>query len=256
MKLQIDTARNEIILQAEGQAEERCALFSARGFDVLSDLWVKVGWDQKYSYSFSWFGRPLIQLPEDVIRIQEVIWRLQPDVIIETGIAHGGSLVFYAALCTAIGKGRVIGIDIAVRPANRRAIEAHPLSRLISIIEGDSTAPATVSRVAADIKPDQRVIVILDSNHSYDHVSRELAAYAPLVSPGSYLVATDGIISEFHDLPGGRPEWVHDNATRAAADFAARNPDFMLEPPTRAFDESKLERTPTYWPGAWLKRVR
>lgn len=256
MKLTIDTERGELVATSADGAETRCALYSPQGFELLCDLWVKVGWNQRYSYSFTWFGRPLIQLPEDVLRIQEVIWQVQPDVIVETGVAHGGSLVLYAALCRAIGKGRVIGVDIEVRPVNRQAIEAHPLGGLIALVEGDSTDPAVVARVAAAIRPGERVLVILDSDHSYRHVSRELAAFAPLVSVGSYIVATDGIISEFHDLPRGKPEWRDDNATRAAADFAAAHPEFAPGLPPRGFDESQAGRTPTYWPGAWLKRVR
>jgi cephalosporin hydroxylase len=256
MKLEIDTDRNEVVAHADGRPEERCPLFSPRGFELLSDLWVKVGWSQKYSYSFTWFGRPQIQLPEDVVRMQEVVWAVKPDLVIETGVAHGGSLVFYASLLKAIGHGRVIGIDIEIRPANRQAIEAHGLSNLISLVEGSSVDPAIVAQVGGQTRPGDRVLVVLDSNHSYEHVSRELAAYSPLVSIGSYIVATDGIISEFPDLPNGKAEWADDNATRAAADFAATYADFVLETPARSFDESRIQRTPTYWPGAWLKRVR
>jgi cephalosporin hydroxylase len=255
MRLEIDTERNELVTREQGRPEERVALYSGRGFELLSNLWVKVGWNQKYAYSFTWLGRPLIQLPEDVIRVQEAIWTVQPDVIVETGVAHGGSLVFYASLCKVVGKGRVIGVDIEIRPSNRHAIESHQLSDLITLVEGDSTDPRTVSRVADAIRPGERVFVILDSNHSYVHVSRELDAYSPLVSPGSYIVATDGIISEFNELPRGRKEWVCDNATRAAADFAVRNSDFALKPPARLFDESHVQGTPTYWPGAWLQRL-
>jgi len=256
MKLTIDTDKGELVATAPDGSQDRCPLFSERGFEILSDLWLQVGWNQRYSYSFTWFGRPLIQLPEDVLRVQEVVWSVQPDVIVETGVAHGGSLVFYASLCKALGKGRVIGIDIEVRAGNRDAIEAHALSDLITIIDGDSADPSIVRRVADAIRPGERVLVVLDSDHSYRHVSRELAAYGPLVSVGSYIVATDGIISAFHDLPAGQPAWAGDNATRAAADFAAANPQFELAPPARVFDESKVGRTPTYWPGAWLKRVR
>ena len=105
---------------------------------------MRVGWNQKYQYTFSWMGRPVIQLPEDMMRMQEVIYRLQPDLIVETGVAHGGSLIFYASLCKAIGKGRVVGIDIEIRPHNRMAIESHPLAGLITLIEGSSIAPEVV----------------------------------------------------------------------------------------------------------------
>jgi cephalosporin hydroxylase len=255
MKVSIDTERDEIIV-VDGSAERRAPLFSADGFEILSDLWVKTGWQQRYSYSFSWLGRPIIQLPEDLVRIQEVIWAVKPTVIVETGVAHGGSLIFYAGLLTLLGRGRVIGVDIALRPENRSAIESHPLAAAVTLLEGSSVDPAVVAAVRARVTPNDVVLVILDSDHSYAHVSVELAAYAELVTPGSYLVATDGIISAFHDLPGGKPGWARDNATRAAADFAAHHPEFALGVPPRAFDESRVGRTPTYWPGAWLRRVR
>jgi cephalosporin hydroxylase len=255
VKLTIDTERNEIVVAGAG-AERREALFSPEGFEILSDLWVKTGWHQRYSYSFTWLGRPIIQLPEDLVRVQEAIWAVQPTVIVETGVAHGGSLIFYAGLLQLMGRGRVIGIDIAMRPDNRRAIEGHTLAERISLVEGSSVDPAVVARVRAQITAADTVLVILDSDHSYAHVSAELAAYAGMVTPGSYLVATDGIISAFHDLPNGKPEWVGDNATRAAADFAAAHPEFSPGLPPRAFDESRAGRTPTYWPGAWLKRIR
>jgi cephalosporin hydroxylase len=255
MKLRIDSDRNEIVV-GEGDGTESCPLYSARGFEILSDLWVKVGWQQRYSYGFTWLGRPIIQLPEDLIRIQEIIWSVRPTVIVETGVAHGGSLIFYAGLLQILGKGRVIGIDVALKPDNRKAIESHPLGTRVSLLAGSSTDPVVVAQVAGQLSPDDTVLVILDSDHSYRHVAAELAAYAGFVSRGSYLVATDGIISAFHDLPHGKPEWVADNATRAAADFAAANPHFELVEPARPFDESQVGRTPTYWPGAWLKRLR
>src|SRR3954462_11266428 len=118
MKLEIDTEANAVIVRDKA-GERRIPLYSTEGFELLSDLWVKVGWNQKYGYTFSWFGRPVIQLPEDMIRVQEAIWQLKPDLVIETGVAHGGSLIFYASLFQAIGKGRVVGIDIEIRPHNR-----------------------------------------------------------------------------------------------------------------------------------------
>ena len=111
-------------------------------------MWVKVGWNQKYPYTFSWMGRPIIQLPEDLIRTQELIYKLRPDVIVETGVAHGGSLVFYAGLCTAIGNGRVIGIDVEIRKHNRAAIEAHEMFPRIELIEGDSVSPEIIKQVS------------------------------------------------------------------------------------------------------------
>lgn len=182
MKIAIDTDTNS--LTVDGTAHD---LFSKEAFDVVAGLWVKTGWVRKYSYGFSWLGRPIIQLPDDMLRIQEAIWQVQPDVIVETGIAHGGSLIFYASLMEMIGKGRVIGLDIDIRAHNRAAIEAHPMIKRITMIEGSSTAPETVAAVKAHIGAGDTVMLILDSNHSRDHVADELAAYADLVTPGSYI---------------------------------------------------------------------
>src|SRR5262245_11749369 len=188
MKMTVDTDAKTLTLE-NGQGTRTMPLYCKESFEALSQQWVNVGWDQKYPYTFSWLGRPIIQLPEDIIRIQEVIYRLKPDVIIETGVAHGGSLALYASLCKVMGQGRVIGIDVEIRKHNRNAIEAHELASLIELIEGDSVAPATVDQVKANIKPDESVLVILDSCHSRAHVLAELTQYAPLVTPGSYIVA-------------------------------------------------------------------
>jgi cephalosporin hydroxylase len=199
-------------------------------------------------------GRPVIQLPEDMIRIQEVIYEVQPDVILETGVAHGGSLVFYATLCKAMERGRVIGIDIEIRPHNRAAIEAHELKPYITLIEGSSTAEPTLEAARSLIVPGERVLVILDSCHTKDHVARELAAYADFVTTGSYLVATDGVMRDVHDVPRGTDSWSWDNPAEAASEFAAAHPEFALENPAWPFNESEMTEPVTHWPGAWLRR--
>jgi cephalosporin hydroxylase len=254
MKITIDTTEKSITREADGEQQETFALYSKEAFELLSHLWVKVGWDQKYPYTFSWMGRPIIQLPEDTIRVQEVIYRLQPDVIIETGVAHGGSLIFYASLCKAIDKGRVIGIDIEIRPHNRQAIEAHEMFPLITLIEGSSTAPEVVAQIRSLVKPGETVLVILDSNHTRQHVLNELEAYHSLVTPGSYIVATDGSMKYFYDVPSGKPEWAWDNPAAAAAEFAEKHEEFVLEQPAWPFNESELTENITHWPGAWLRR--
>jgi cephalosporin hydroxylase len=200
-------------------------------------------------------GRPIIQLPEDMIRMQEVIYRVKPDVTIETGVAHGGSLIYYASLCKAIGKGRVVGIDIEIRPHNRQAIEAHELFPLLTLVEGSSTAPQIVEHVRSLVKPGETVLVILDSNHTKQHVLDELAAYHELVTPGSYIVATDGIMRDLDQVPRGQPEWARDNPATAAAEFAQAHPEFVLEQPAWPFNESDLTDNITHWPDAWLRRT-
>lgn len=254
MKLILDTKARTLTIDAVGQIKV-FDLYSKEAFEAISREWVRVGWNQKYQYSFSWMGRPVIQLPEDMIRMQEVIFQIQPDVIVETGVAHGGSLIYYSSLCKAMDKGRVVGIDIEIRPHNRAAIEAHPLSDRITLIEGSSTAPEIVAQVRALVKPGETVLVILDSNHTYAHVADELQVYAGIVTPGSYIVATDGIMYDLADVPRGQAEWATDNPTWAARDFAAKHPEFVIEQPGWPFNESQLDQNITHWPGAWLKRL-
>jgi cephalosporin hydroxylase len=253
MRITIDTDSKTLEVDGEG-AGSTIDLYSDRSFDILARQFIKVGWSRKYSYGFTWMGRPIIQLPDDVLRIQELIWQVRPTLVIETGVAHGGSLIFYASLFEAMGAGRVVGVDIEIRPHNRTAIEAHPMARRIELIEGSSTAVDTLAKVRALVKPDDRVLVILDSNHSRQHVADELETYAPLVSVGSFIVATDGVMRDLADTPGGHPSWADDNPAAAAEAFAAARADFRLESPGRPFTETALEPL-TYWPSAYLRRL-
>lgn len=255
MKLTIDTVERTLTCETGAAATRVLDLYTKEAFELISEQWLKVGWDQKYPYTFSWFGRPIVQLPEDMIRIQEAIYRVRPDVIIETGVAHGGSLVYYAGMCRALGRGRVVGIDIEIRPHNRKAIEAHEMSDLITLIEGSSTAPEVVARAHALVREGESVLVILDSNHTKEHVASELEMYHDLVTPDSYIVATDGIMKDLHDVPRGNPSWKENNPTAAAAEFAARHREFVLEQPAWPFNESELTENITHWPGAWLRRL-
>ncbi len=255
MKLIVDTDA-QTIETTSGTETQRHALFSESGFDLISDLWLQVGWAQRYSYSFTWLGRPIIQMPEDILRIQEVVYRLQPDVIIETGIARGGSLILYASLLQLLGKGKVVGVDIDIRAPNRQAIEAHPLASRITMIEGSSTDPAIADQVRQHLGPADKVLVILDSNHTREHVLNELRLYAPLVSVGSYAVAADGVMQLLTDVPGGQAAWEWDNPALAARDFVGEREDFVLEEPEFVFNHSDLNRRVTYWPGAYIKRVQ
>ncbi len=258
MKLIIDTVEKTLTCRADitEHNDRVLPLYSKDAFELLSQQWIKVGWDQKYVYTFSWMGRPVIQLPEDLVRTQEVLYRIKPDVIIETGVAHGGSLIYYASLCKAMGKGRVIGIDIEIRPHNRAAIEAHELSPLITLLEGSSTSPEIVQRVKSLVAPGETTVVFLDSCHTKQHVADELEAYHNLVTPGSYIVATDGVMQDLHDVPRGDPEWSWDNPTAAAVEFSQRHPEFSVEQPHWPFNESALSQNITHWPGAWLRREK
>jgi cephalosporin hydroxylase len=231
------------------------AFNTPEAFQAVSSVWLRCGWDTKYVYGFTWLGRPIIQLPEDLMCIQEVICAVRPDVIVETGIAHGGSLVFYAGICRLLERGRVIGIDVEIRPPNRLAIENHPLGSMITLIEGDSIHPDTVQRVKSLIRPDETVLVLLDALHTKDHVMEELRAYAPLVSIGSYIVAMDGIMALVAGGPRTSPDWVWNNPSEAAREFAAAQPGFSLQEPPRAFNEGLISERVTYWPRAFLRRT-
>lgn len=253
MKLEIDTARSVLRIDCKNDIKEY-PLYSREAFEEISRIWLKVGWNEKYPYTFSWLGRPIIQLPEDIVRIQEVIYRVKPDLIIETGVAHGGSLVLYASLCKAMGKGRVVGIDIEIRKHNRTAIEAHELSSYITLVEGSSISPEIVAKVKGLMRPGENIMVILDSNHTKAHVAAELDAYASLVTPGSYIVATDGSMMFLDDVPRGSPEWKYDNPSAAAIEFASTHPEFVLEQPAWSFNESALKENITHWPNAWLRK--
>ena len=210
-----------------------------REFLVLTQKWLERAIRHRYALNFTWLGRPVIQLPQDIYAIQEIIWRVRPDLVIETGIAHGGSLVLSASMlamldyCDASAakhslnpqdtKRRVIGIDIDIRPHNRDAIERHPLAHLIETIEGSSIDAEVVQRVRNIAFNYDRVLVFLDSNHTHDHVLAELESYAPLVSPGSYCVVWD---TGLEDLPEGfvtdRPWGKGNNPRTAVFDYLER----------------------------------
>ena len=251
MSLQFDYDEHAGVVRHQGR---ELSLASPEAFELLSKAWLRSGWDTKYVYGFSWLGRPVIQLPEDMLRIQEVIYDIKPDVIVETGVAHGGSLIFYASLCTAIGKGRVIGIDIEIRPHNRKAIEEHRLSPLISLVEGSSIDEKIVQSVTEKIGPAETVLVLLDSNHLKDHVLAELEAYSSLVSPGSYIVACDGIMQQVVGAPRTEDDWSWNNPISAVNEFVAEHPEFEIVEPAWPFNEGKITERVTYWPKAFLRK--
>ena len=243
------------ILDEKGNLLNEYNIGDKETFYLLSKLWLRSSWDTKYVYSFTWLGRPIIQLPDDMMRIQEVIYQIKPDVIIETGVAHGGGLVFYASLCKAMNRGRVIGIDIEIRPHNRRSIEAHELFEYISLVEGNSVDEQIVNSVKAMIKPGERGFVILDSNHSKQHVLDELNAYSNLVSVGSYIVACDGIMESLVGAPRSNNDWDWNNPKAAAEEFVSKNKKFIIEEPQFSFNEGEITERVTYWPSAFVKRV-
>jgi cephalosporin hydroxylase len=238
------------------EGKQIVSLGSPEGFKLLSDLWLRSGWDTKYVYSFTWLGRPIIQLPEDMFRIQEIIFSIQPHIIIETGVAHGGSLIFYASLCKAMDHGRVIGIDIEIRPHNRKAIEKHNLSPLITLIEGTSIDPCLVDQVKSQINKGETTLILLDSCHTKEHVLNELKAYAPFVTIGSYIVAMDGIMEQIVGAPRTQPDWSWNNPKQAALEFVKQNDEFIIEEPAFLFNEGQITERITYWPSAFIKKIK
>ena len=195
---------------------------AAEQFNVASNR-------SQYSYNFSWMGRPIIQYPQDMIAMQELIWQIRPDVIVETGIAHGGSLIFYASILQLTGKGRVIGVDIDIREHNRNAIEQHPMYRHITMIQGSSVDAAVVDQVRQMIMPGEVVMVLLDSNHTHDHVIQEMKLYHNMVTPGSYLVVFDTIIENMPRGMYNRPWDVGNNAKTAVIEFLRNHPEFEID---------------------------
>jgi cephalosporin hydroxylase len=254
--MQIEINESTIVVRDVQGNPRTLDIGTPEAFRLLSQLWIRSGWDNKYVYSFSWMGRPIIQLPEDMFRIQEVLYRVKPDVLIETGIAHGGSLVFYAGLFSTMGKGRVVGVDIEIRPSNRSAIEAHRMIDRITMIEGSSIDPDVIGRVHRETRAGERGLVILDSKHTAAHVLAELRAYAGLVSVDSYIVACDGIMQDVVGAPRTTPEWATDNPQSAVKAFLSERTDFVLDEPMFPFNEGQITERVTYWPNAFLKRIR
>jgi cephalosporin hydroxylase len=255
MKIVIDTEAATLTQTVDG-AEKRVGLFTPEAFEVISHQWLGVGFATMYYHNFSWFGLPILQLPEDLVRLQEVVYALRPAVIIETGVFGGGSLLHHATLCQALGKGRVIGIDLEIAPHTREALRTHLLGPRISLIEGDSISPVTVAQVARLVDGEGPVLVILDSAHTKEHVLRELESYAPLVTPGSYIIATDGgVMDDAANTSRGEPSWKWDNPAEAAREFVARHPEFREEQPPWLFRDGPLSANVSYWRGGWLKRI-
>jgi cephalosporin hydroxylase len=205
-------------------------LYSREGLDMLTNLWVKAAAEHRLMYEGTWLGRPIIQFPTDIVAIQELLWKVKPDVVIETGVAHGGSLVLSASVLELIGMGKVIGIDVEIRPHNRVAIEAHPLNKRIELIEGSSVAPDTLAAVRRATADAKTVLVMLDSNHTRAHVLRELELYAPLVTPGSYMIAHDGAQEWVWEIPSGKPNWKGDGPLNAIDAFLQDHEEFQIDP--------------------------
>ena len=240
----------EVAERIENNARDEALQGAAREF-------MRASITPRYSYNFSWLGRPIIQYPQDIVAMQELIWSLQPELIVETGIAHGGSLIFSASMlelnaaCGGPADARVVGVDIDIRAHNRSAIEAHPLFRRITMLEGSSVAPEIVARVRAMAAGKKSVLVCLDSNHTHAHVLAELEAYAPMTTVGSYCVVFDTIVEDLPKaLSGDRPWGPGDNPKTAVREYVAAHPEFEID---RAIDGKILIGVA---PEGYLRRVR
>lgn len=239
---------------------EKIARIEAFGRDTefqnQSRDWLEESMRKSYVYNFSWLGRPIIQNPMDIMAMQEIIWEVKPDMIIETGIAHGGSLIFSASMlelnatCGGPADAEVLGIDIDIRPHNRKAIEEHPMFRRISMIEGSSIAPEVVAQVKKKSKGRQRILVCLDSNHTHAHVLAELEAYAPLTSVGSYCVVFDTFVEDVPaDVFQNRP-WHPGNSPKTAVwEYLKTHSEFKID---KSMHQKLLI---TVAPDGYLKRI-
>lgn len=223
-------------------------IYTEEGLQVMTELWERTCFHHRLMYEPTWLGVPIIQIPEDIVMVQELLWKLRPDVVLETGVAHGGSLMLSASILELIGKGRVIGVDIEIRKYNEIAINSHPLSKRISLLQGSSIDPETIKTLKSDIKDDEKVMVVLDSNHSYDHVLKELELYSQLISPGGYMIVMDGIQGMLATNPAGKPEWGEDNPLRAIHDFLKKNSNWEIDP-------TYTRLRATCCPDGFLKRI-
>jgi len=222
----------------------------------ISRAWFDRSHAMKYSYHFEWMGRPIIQYPKDIVAMHELIWSIKPDLIVETGVAHGGSLIFSASmlelnsLCGGPSDAAVLGIDIDIREHNRAAIESHPMARRISMIQGSSIAPEVVAQVVSKAVGKRKILVCLDSNHTYDHVLAELQAYAPLVSLGSYCVVFDTVVEVMPaEMFPDRP-WCPGNSPKTAVmEYLGTHPEFSID---HGIDDKLLLSVA---PGGYLKRI-
>lgn len=240
------------IKEFENKNERNIKLMSKdKALAKTTKKWFLQSYNYEYSYHFKWLGRPIIQYPQDIIIIQEIIWRVKPDLIIETGIAHGGSLVFSASILSALGKGTVLGIDVDIREHNKRAIESHPLSRMITMIEGSSIDESIVKKVHKIAKGKKKIMIILDSNHTHEHVFKELMMYSPLVTKGSYLVVFDTIIDEMPESFFPHRPWNRKNNPKTAVkEFLRKNKRFVVDKSI----ENKLLITAA--PSGYLKCIK
>lgn len=245
MNKKINEFQKECEVRIKENSNNLKLLESAKQFNIESNK-------SKYSYNFKWLGRPIIQYPQDIIAMQELIWEIKPDLIIETGIAHGGSLILYASILELIGNGEVVGIDIDIRRHNKIEIETHSMYKRITMIEGSSVNKDVVKKVQEVAKNKKKVMVLLDSNHTHSHVLKELELYANFTSVGSYCIVFDTVVEDLpkNYMPGGRP-WNPGNSPKSAVfEFLKKNNNFEID---KSIDNKILISVA---PDGYLKRIK
>jgi len=211
--------------------------------------WAKVSAENRLSYEIDWLGVPIIQTPEDMILMQELIFKIQPDVIIEIGVAHGGSLIYYASLLELLGKGKIIGIDIEIRKHNRKVIKAHPMFKRIELIENNSVSKETIAKIRKMVPKDSKIIVCLDSNHTKDHVLKELQLYSKFVNLGGYIVVFDTIGSKLAELGACEKSYSNNSPKEAVEDFLTVNDNFEID---KYYNKLYI----SYSPNGYLRRIK
>jgi cephalosporin hydroxylase len=237
---QVPSLREHVHIRADKNIEE---------LEEIGLKWLKVSTENRLHYEIDWLGVPVIQAPEDLMLMQELIFKIQPDFIIETGIAHGGGLIYYASLMELLGKGRVIGVDIEIRGHNRKVIEAHPLFKRIELIEGDSTSEAIIKKIRGKIPNDSKVIVCLDSDHTKPHVLKELELYKSFINPGCYFVVFDTIIAKLTEHIIAEERYINNSPKEAIDEFLRKNSGFEID---KGFNKLFVSCSPD----GYLKRTR
>lgn len=241
-----DDIDHVITVRRDGH-ERDVDIYTPEGMAIVGDLYTRAGWVARHYDATTWLGVPVQQLASDLLVMQELIHRVRPTVVVETGVKFGGSAIFYASMLRLLGGGTVVSVDITDPQIRRRNLEQHPLGHMVRLLIGDSLAEETRDRVAALVPGGATTLVALDANHTYAHVRAELEAYAPLVTPGSYLVVFDGVMERLADTPDGDPSWRRDNPRRATLEFLAEHPEFELDASCERFGA-------TYCPDGFLRR--
>lgn len=225
----VETDSSTMITVTSGDQNISCGLYSQEGMELLSALWLKLAAQNRLMYEVQWMGVPFIQLAEDLAMMHELVWTLKPDCIVECGIGQGGGLLFYASMMELIGNGRVIGVDIEIREANRKRLDEHPLKKRIELIEGSSTSADVVACIYRKIKHGERVLVILDSDHTCEHVLKEMELFHSLVAVGSYLVVMDGGAAHVWDIPRDQAKYKNNHPLMAIEAFVTAHPEFEID---------------------------